>query len=50
MQWIYVYNEGFYMTIKSIFRNVFKLDCELSLEFVPGNNQHYTMITTMVST
>ena len=37
-----IFNEGAYLTFKSIFHktpNLFKFDCEITLESVPGTNQ-----------
>ena len=38
-----IFNEGAYLTIKSIFHkalNSFQFDCEIMLESVPGTNQY----------
>ena len=38
-----IFNEGAYLTFKSIFHkaiNLFKFDCEFTLESVPGTNQY----------
>jgi len=38
-----IFNEGAYLTFKSIFHkalNLFWFDCEITLEFVPGTNQY----------
>ena len=38
-----IFNEGAYLTFKSIFPkalNVFKFDCEITLDSVPGTNQY----------
>jgi len=38
-----IFNEGAYLTFKSIFHkalNLFKFDCEITLEFVSGTNQY----------
>ena len=38
-----IFNEGAYLTFKSIFHkalNLFQFDCDIMLEYVPGNNQY----------
>ena len=38
-----IFNEGAYLTFKSIFHkalNLFQFDCEITLESVPGTNQY----------
>jgi len=38
-----MFNEGAYLTFKTIFHkalNLFKFDCDITLEFVPGTNQY----------
>ena len=38
-----IFKEGAYLTFKSIFHkvlNLFKFDCEITLEFVSGTNQY----------
>jgi len=40
---IFLFNEGAYLTFKSIFHkafNLFKFDYEFTLESVPGTNQY----------
>jgi len=37
-----MFNEGAYLTLKSIFhkaRNLFEFDCDITLESVPGTNR-----------
>jgi len=38
-----IFNEGAYLKFKSIFHkalNLFKFDCKITLESVPGTNQY----------